>query len=116
LVFLRKRNGIMVLTIRTTGPSTARWIVVHWDGLGPQPSRQRLMGAARSHAGRPVTLHKTVPDRHGGGIGYVYRIVPRHVDYPHEPGRMYECEACEAQCHCTPDTTECVYVGAHKEG
>jgi len=25
-----------------------------------------------------------------------------HVDYPHMPGMLYDCEACEAECFCTP--------------
>jgi hypothetical protein len=37
----------------------------------------------------------------------------RHSDYPHEPGRLYGCPACEARCHCTPGTAECVYSGDH---
>lgn len=37
----------------------------------------------------------------------------QHVDYPHEPGRLYDCEACEAECHCEPGTTECVFEGEH---
>ena len=36
-----------------------------------------------------------------------------HADYPHEPGRLHGCPACEAACHCTPGTTECVYDGPH---
>jgi len=24
----------------------------------------------------------------------------RHADYPHEPGQLYDCPACEAQCFC----------------
>jgi hypothetical protein len=23
-----------------------------------------------------------------------------HVDYPHEPGTLYDCPACESTCHC----------------
>jgi hypothetical protein len=34
-----------------------------------------------------------------------------HVNYPHNPGRLYDCEACEASCHCTDDGTECVWSG-----
>jgi hypothetical protein len=34
-----------------------------------------------------------------------------HADYPHEPGRLYDCQACEASCHCTADGTECVWSG-----
>ena len=36
-----------------------------------------------------------------------------HADYPHEPGRLYGCPACEAACHCTPGDAECVYAGPH---
>ena len=25
-----------------------------------------------------------------------------HVDYPHEPGYLYDCAACESACHCAP--------------
>jgi hypothetical protein len=38
---------------------------------------------------------------------------PEHVDYPHEPGRLHGCPACEFRCHCTPDTAECVFDGKH---
>jgi hypothetical protein len=36
-----------------------------------------------------------------------------HVNYPHEPGRLYDCPACEARCHCTGERsdTECIYSG-----
>lgn len=37
----------------------------------------------------------------------------KHVNYPHEPGRLYDCPACEARCHCTPGTAECIYTGVH---
>lgn len=30
-----------------------------------------------------------------------------HVDYPHEPGRLYDCPECEKRCHCTDGS--CVY-------
>lgn len=38
-----------------------------------------------------------------------------HVNYPHEPGRLYDCPACEARCWCDsdPGTTECIYSGEH---
>ena len=38
----------------------------------------------------------------------------QHVDYPHVPGQLYDCEACEAKCHCEYGSTKCVYSGAHK--
>lgn len=27
-----------------------------------------------------------------------------HADYPHEPGTLYDCPACETVCHCDPST------------
>lgn len=38
---------------------------------------------------------------------------PQHADYPHEPGRLHDCPACEASCHCTANAAECVYEGEH---
>jgi hypothetical protein len=40
--------------------------------------------------------------------------VVRHVNYPHEAGRLFDCPACESACHCGPgvargEETECVY-------
>jgi hypothetical protein len=35
----------------------------------------------------------------------------RHVNYPHEEGYLFDCPACEAVCHCTPGTSECVWSG-----
>jgi hypothetical protein len=37
----------------------------------------------------------------------------QHAEYPHEPGRLYGCPACESRCHCTPGDAECVYDGPH---
>lgn len=45
------------------------------------------------------------------GWAVARRDVP-HADYPHEPGRLYDCAACEAQCHCEPGTAECVYCAS----
>ncbi len=36
-----------------------------------------------------------------------------HTDYPHEPGRLHDCPACQVRCHCTPGDAECVYDGPH---
>lgn len=49
-------------------------------------------------------------------------VVHTHVAYPHWPGRLHDCPACEARCHCTPrivegrtyrdaSVVECVYEG-----
>jgi len=42
----------------------------------------------------------------------------QHSDYPHEPGYLIGCPACEGKCHCTPgvvrgEATECVFEGEH---
>ena len=36
-----------------------------------------------------------------------------HVNYPHWPGRLYDCPACESSCHCAAGFAECVFVGPH---
>jgi hypothetical protein len=37
----------------------------------------------------------------------------QHADYPHEPGRLYDCPACEDHCHCIPGYAECIFEGEH---
>lgn len=34
-----------------------------------------------------------------------------HAGYPHVPGYLYDCPACESRCHCTGDrsSTNCTY-------
>lgn len=38
---------------------------------------------------------------------------PEHVTYPHTPGYLFDCPACESRCHCEPGSAECVYEGQH---
>lgn len=38
---------------------------------------------------------------------------PRHADYPHEPGYLIGCPACESECHCDGYSAECVFDGEH---
>ncbi len=40
-----------------------------------------------------------------------------HSDYPHEPGRLYDCPRCENECFCTgyPGDTECVFCALLSE-
>lgn len=40
-----------------------------------------------------------------------------HVDYPHHPGQLYDCPACErGECMCTDSSGPCVSVYcAHPE-
>jgi hypothetical protein len=37
-----------------------------------------------------------------------------HASYPHEPGRLYDCPACEAECWCSgrPGETECIFCAS----
>lgn len=51
-----------------------------------------------------------------GRQGHIYESLimlseylnPAHADYPHEPGALYDCPACEARCYCA-EGLECVY-------
>ena len=72
------------------GPVT--WCSTEFDYYGVEVS---------AYAPIPVTATGTPEDQ------------PQHADYPHEPGRLYGCPACEAACHCTPGDAECVYGGPH---
>jgi hypothetical protein len=38
-----------------------------------------------------------------------------HADYPHTPGSLFDCEACEATCYCVPDETQCVHCALKAE-
>lgn len=45
-------------------------------------------------------------------LGLVYSVTLwQHSGYPHEAGRLYDCQVCEYTCHCTADedTTQCVH-------
>jgi hypothetical protein len=67
-------------------------------------------------------LEEYIEDRFEAGDcapvpGWSGMWVTKHVDYPHEPGRLYDCLACEAECFCNPgvgwspdlNVTPCVY-------
>lgn len=38
-----------------------------------------------------------------------------HVDYPHKPGYLYDCPACESECYCTPGSAWCVFCISAEE-
>ena len=40
-----------------------------------------------------------------------------HVNYPHQPGFLYDCPACESECFCTgdPGHTSCVFCAFMEE-
>lgn len=51
-----------------------------------------------------------------GGVEHTLSREPTpHSDYPHEPGRLYDCPACMERCWCTTEhgSTECVFEGLH---
>jgi hypothetical protein len=37
----------------------------------------------------------------------------QHDDYPHHPGYLAGCTACEERCHCEVGNVQCVYSGEH---
>lgn len=54
-------------------------------------------------------------------LGLAYSVVQAglsHVDYPHLPGYLYDCQLCESRCFCDgdPGHTECVYCAIQQEG
>lgn len=36
------------------------------------------------------------------------QVIAQHTDYPHFPGTLFDCPACEAECFCCPSQTQCV--------
>lgn len=38
-----------------------------------------------------------------------------HADYPHHPGTLYDCPACESTCYCTPGHAPCVACAIRAE-
>lgn len=45
------------------------------------------------------------------GVQDIAPDMSEHTDYPHEPGRLYDCPACESQCYCgdVPGAAPCVH-------
>src|SRR5574341_1473780 len=46
-------------------------------------------------------------------LAYVVSLVTHVASPDHHPGYLHDCPACEARCHCTPGSAECVYGGDH---
>jgi hypothetical protein len=61
--------------------------------------------------GVAVTAWSLIPAPEDPGPGDEDQIP--HADYPHLPGRLHDCPACQARCHCTPGDAQCVYDGLH---
>jgi hypothetical protein len=98
-----------VLEAIASGPGTE----AYWLGFAQGAT------AIRDGSGWPRTggRHHPVPlDQRQGrqnGMDWQRNAQGAHADYPHEPGRLNDCPACQAQCHCTAGTTDCVFVGEH---
>lgn len=74
-------------------------------------------GATLGGSADPVTEARLM-DEHDAAAGDAADALPDmdeapHVDYPHTPGYLFDCAACESRCHCTPGHAECVYAGQH---
>lgn len=53
-----------------------------------------------------VTMRTETETQHASDTS----VSTSHANYPHEPGRLHTCSACEAKCYCTdPDEEMCVY-------
>ena len=95
-----------------------RWALRFGGVLISEPQQadngpQTYCHTAFSYYGVAVTAYAVIPagparDPEPGGEDPV-----PHADYPHLPGRLHDCPACEARCHCTPGDAECVYDGQH---
>lgn len=42
------------------------------------------------------------------GTNSVWFVSMVHVDYPHHPGTLYDCPACETVCYCT-ESSQCIH-------
>lgn len=61
------------------------------------------------------SIHGPTPGYDGDhDLGQAYTVTRvDHADYPHWPGYLPDCPACEARCHCDGESAECVYPGGH---
>ena len=79
------------------------------DDNGPQT----YCHTSFSYYGVAVTAYAVIPAEPARNPGPGGEDPVPHADYPHLPGRLHDCPACEARCHCTPGDAECVYDGQH---
>lgn len=56
-------------------------------------------GACQTHLRRVIEILITHPDQ---VVTVAKRREPAHVDYPHHPGTLYDCPACEASGELDP--------------
>ena len=106
--------GLQFAPVRASLTAVASWAlrfgaVVVSEPCEHQGQQCTYARAAFDYFGVSVTAYTFVPVTETG----TGQQQPAHVDYPHEPGRLYDCPACEARCHCTPGDAPCVYSGPH---
>lgn len=83
-----------------------------WDSAAEQTAWLAEKGIAADGTG---TVYGGTPGYQGDhdlGIAYSVSVIA-HANYPHNAGRLYDCPACDAACHCVADETECVFEGEH---
>lgn len=78
--------------------------VRHWDGEDRNGKPLHVAWVTEPHFGRSTLYAYEVQESTPEG--------PAHADYPHEPGRLYDCPACEAECHCVMEEEPCVYCAS----
>lgn len=79
-------------------------VVAEWLGLAFHTNYQIITPYNGSH---------NVPEPEvGPQYDDAVKTIP-HVDYPHWPGYVYDCPACERECHCMKGHAECVFDGHH---
>ena len=73
------------------------------------------LGLPVTNADGSGTVYGGTPGYEGDhDLGTAYSVVRiDHRDYPHYPGYLIGCEACEAKCHCVSGAAECVFEGEH---
>ena len=95
---------------QTSLHALARWAMRFGGTVTSEPHEGRNGGLETwcrirfDYYGVAVTAYAHVP---------VAEAAHNHSSYPHQPGRLHDCPACEARCHCTPGDAECVYDGQH---
>ena len=70
-------------------------MIAHLPGVGLEAIDRQIMAVMVERHERD----RDVPSEHSG--------------YPHHPGYLHGCPACEERCFCAPGSAECVYGGEH---
>lgn len=86
------------------------------EGDGEDSALDEMEGY-QDDAGAVGTVYGRTPGYDGDhDLGLAYTVQEwGHAGYPHVPGYLYDCEACEHTCHCTDGGTVCVHCALCKE-